>query len=255
MRVIATTFFLVIFSIASTAQTKLTGKSVPFFPQDNPWIYLITYKDVDGTSFVINYSGNTHLITTKHLFCNNSVNIGCVESGSVVNLKIATLKSLGISSLTNKVYFHPNKEIDVAVIELNEQANGNGFRRFTGDVGMGYEVFFCGFPYGNSMPNLESYPYPFVKHAIVSAWDRSSNKGVELYLDGMNNPGFSGGPVLILDSTDYHYKVIGVVHSYHPETYQINEGKSISLNSGIIKASYIVHVEEIITEQILKNKQ
>jgi hypothetical protein len=54
---------------------------------------------------------------------------------------------------------------------------------------------------------------PFVKKAIISAYDVVN--GINIwYLDGINNPGFSGGPVVFNrhGSTDWH--VAAVVSAY-----------------------------------------
>ena len=63
----------------------------------------------------------------------------------------------------------------------------------------GQDVYFLGFPYGlhGDMSALSNdLPFPFVKKGIISLFH---NDGVNrIYLDGHNNPGFSGGPVVFM---------------------------------------------------------
>ncbi len=57
---------------------------------------------------------------------------------------------------------------------------------------MGQQVWFLGYPYGlgSHFPNGE---FPFIKRGTMSAIDSTNPHAVVLYVDGFNNPGFSGG--------------------------------------------------------------
>lgn len=58
------------------------------------------------------------------------------------------------------------------------------------------DVSFLGFPLGNLGTVFLGIKFPLVKKAVVSGWVK--HNGIELLLlDGHNNLGFSGGPVVI----------------------------------------------------------
>lgn len=58
---------------------------------------------------------------------------------------------------------------------------------------------------------------PFLKSGIVSALDDRDPEAGILYLDGQNNPGFSGGPIVFWHSASRGFRVAGVVRGYRNE--------------------------------------
>ena len=90
----------------------------------------------------------------------------------------------------------------------------------TSDAGIifGQDVCFLGFPYCLHTELGEvnrNFPLPFIKKSTFSA---SDDKWNVLYLDGDNNPGFSGGPVVFLQQQKPSKKssVAGVILDFHP---------------------------------------
>jgi hypothetical protein len=78
----------------------------------------------------------------------------------------------------------------------------------------GQDVHFLGFPYGllgKYTLTHQGYPHPFVKKATVSLFQSD-----EIFLlDGHNNPGFSGGPVVFSDHAwTTNNKVFAVISEY-----------------------------------------
>ncbi len=76
----------------------------------------------------------------------------------------------------------------------------------------GQEVYFLGFPYGIVGKHIfapSGYPLPLVKRATVSLFD-----GTMYLLDGHNNPGFSGGPVVWKAPGTERFKVAAVISGY-----------------------------------------
>lgn len=63
---------------------------------------------------------------------------------------------------------------------------------------VGQDVYSLGFPFGLATKFDKPIPthIAFIKKAILSAIDARPGSGHVLYLDGHNNPGFSGGPVI-----------------------------------------------------------
>ena len=103
----------------------------------------------------------------------------------------------------------------------------------------GQEAFFLGFPYGIGDRFLREtgHPVPFVKRVTVSTLF-----GKPYLLDGHNNPGFSGGPVVFCSPGRKEFQVASVVSGYRwasaPVRDQGNKGTEFHLrgNTGIVVA-------------------
>ncbi len=128
-----------------------------------------------------------------------------------------SFKGAWVKERVRLVGHHP--ESDVSVFCLPE---GLGLTEKTGPLRIGEEgevtysqsVFFLGFPYGlefgqDRIELRGGFPYPFVKQAIVAGLDKDF-----LYLDGINNPGFSGGPVVFKNNGEGDFLIGGIIHGY-----------------------------------------
>ncbi len=93
---------------------------------------------------------------------------------------------------------------------------------------------------------------PFVKHCTVSGTDTDSRMWI---LDGINNPGFSGGPVILGTGNDL--KIVGVISGYYLEPTEVIRGNAsrlapdapkdiVNINSGFIIAYDIAHAVDAI---------
>lgn len=85
---------------------------------------------------------------------------------------------------------------------------------------MGGDCEFLGFPYGGgwraNFANGASVWYPYIKHCTVSASLENTKIWV---LDGINNEGFSGGPVL--SGTGNQQNVFAVISGYRTEPAEV----------------------------------
>ena len=109
----------------------------------------------------------------------------------------------------------------------------------TAQLQLAEEVYFLGFPYGLWFDVGElnaGFPMPLVKRATVSAMYTESGW---MLLDGHNNPGFSGGPV-VRRWNGREQVVVGVVSGYRSETSRVVDGSgnpgpySYVMNTGIV---------------------
>jgi hypothetical protein len=79
-----------------------------------------------------------------------------------------------------------------------------------------------GFPYGLRSPDNtnfnQGYPLALIKKAVFSASNTNALNGHVMLFDGMNNPGMSGGPIVIKiqnpGSNDFTNSVVAVISGY-----------------------------------------
>lgn len=105
------------------------------------------------------------------------------------------------------------------------------------------DVLFLGFPYGLALTGAALGFLPFVKKATLSASNELPD-GKVWYLDGMNNVGFSGGPVVFAPPGQMDVRLMGVVSGYRPDWQNVHsardaeegEAARVATNSGIVIA-------------------
>jgi hypothetical protein len=88
---------------------------------------------------------------------------------------------------------------------------------------LGGDCEFLGFPYGGGWragSGPQSFWMPFVKHCTVSAFSSSAPEAKRIWvLDGINNEGFSGGPVIYGTGTEQ--RVFAVISGYYTEPAEV----------------------------------
>ena len=206
--------------------------------------FRIAHGGQTGTCFTVDVDDRQYLVTAKHL----------VES--VDGLCMVQIFQHGTwKNLQTELVGHGAGSNDVTVLAPVTQLSGRyPLHATTVGLALGEDVLFLGFPYGlaNEIGELSNYfPVPLVKKGIVSALQY---EGAEvLLLDGHNNPGFSGGPVVYKSTTDRlgSMTVVGVVSGYlrtsEPVYDSGEESKlSYSYNTGIVKAHYIEDAIDLI---------
>jgi trypsin-like peptidase len=135
--------------------------------------------------------------------------------------------------------FKCDDPVDIAVLvppkQLTETLPLEGT---TDKVLFGQDAFFLGFPFGISNAGRDlngQRPFALVKKGVFSAMN-TENGATVIMLDGHNNPGFSGGPIVYRDQnqSDFVFYVAGVVSGFRPEFVyatkpeEIKEGEDIS---------------------------
>lgn len=196
-----------------------------------------------GTAFTIDVQGRQYLVSARHV--------------------------IGDSPPTSILFFYQDKwndlpvrfvgatrgEADISVLATNIRLSPN-FPMPADAVGiaLGQDVYFVGYPYkmwtdmGKAMAGR---PCPFVKKGILAAMDHS-NHVQRLYIDAINNEGFSGGPVLFKPSINSDFQVAGVVSSFKTEHEPVidSEGNAtdmtVAYNTGFLLAYDIHHAIKII---------
>ena len=175
-------------------------------------VFKITTDTGSGTCFAAKYNDRVYFFTAGHLFKS------AVKSGDVVPV---TINSKNVDrKLAAKIFFHQNRNIDIALIEIKENIHSDYLTDIRIENHLGQSVLFFGFPLSWKAGTPTPYGYmPIVKGGIISGF--INYKGSDLMaLDGNNIPGFSGGPVLCKGKSDKDPYVCGIISGYFPE---INE--------------------------------
>jgi len=207
----------------------------------------IKVGNTTGTGFLINYNNYNYLVTAKHV-------LGKVNDKQKLFFQFYE-DSVWVNN-EGTVLLHTNHKIDIAVLDLNEPSLRKNQTELTIDgVVYGEEGYFLGFPYElriDDQGNLNSgLPLPLVKKVVLSAIFHKDGIST-LFLDGQNNPGFSGGPIILRNidkSKEYKWKIVGVVSGYRTQKNELDTpfGKlNYVENSGIMIGYGIDHVIEII---------
>ncbi len=204
-----------------------------------------------GTGFTVTKNSVQFLITAKHLF-------GDIKNDSEIELNILT--SRGWSPVMVKYHMYSN-DIDIAVLEFQGSRYSipkyNNTRLSSTGVIFGQDVYFYGFPYvlngGYATSFHSEFPIPLVKKACVSAINNDPYPNCIL-LDGINNRGFSGGPVTYYNNQTNSHNICGVISGYRPELKPVIDTENhyvenyyVKDNSGIIIAYDIKFAVKIIS--------
>lgn len=210
-------------------------------------VFHIKYGNSIATCFAVSIDNYDHLVTAKHLFLD-------VLDNTLIDVEIYCNKKWD----TYHVVFlkHTNEEIDIAVLRLNSSK----FKKDLFDIGsegayLSQDCYFLGFPLGRffmeDVSNLNNgFPIPMVKKAIIASFMHSNPS--RILLDGHNNPGFSGGPVIVSSvGTDNkkRWRIIAVISGYIIDLKVIKypDGDlTHNENSGIIDSYDAGYVYEII---------
>jgi len=205
---------------------------------------LIKVGNSVGTAFSIDYEGKLYLVTAKHVVS------GLPESNATIQVRrgdrwddVHTVKTL----------FPPSSNVDIVVFETNERVKQPFEVAIIGDTGgpaFGQQVWFLGYPWGIHT-RASNRELPFIKRGTMSAIDATDTNAMVLYIDGFNNPGFSGGPILYWDFGKHGYRLMGVVQGYRNDTAKVlvngqQVDTNLLVNSGILVGYSIEHAIQAI---------
>ena len=156
-----------------------------------------------GTAFTIEEKGSEYLVTARHL-------AHSLQGTSEVEV----FKNGRWSPLAVTTVGHAPGEVDISVLAPSERLTPTRplpLPASSKGLVYGQEAYFLGFPYGIGDRFLREtgHPVPFVKRVMVSTLF-----GKPYLLDGHNNPGFSGGPVVFCPPGRKEFQVAGVVRGY-----------------------------------------
>lgn len=216
--------------------------------------FLMITDTLSGTCFLVVQNDTEYIITAKHLFRRG------IKNGDSVFFNILRAKKFGETKIEvhepfyGKVYVHNNPNVDIAIIKIPNKLSSIKPYEFSisGSI-LGQDCYFFGFPYYEEKFTTtnrgEADRFAFVKKAIISAFYKDKDVDIDL-LDGQNNPGFSGGPVIFYDYETKKNKILGVISGYYPQTNKAEISPSVFLNyvenSGIVFCYPSNYISDII---------
>lgn len=197
-------------------------------------VFQLRYNGTLATAFTLDIDGRQYLVTARHVVkgmpTESSIELRRESDWQKVSVKLVEVKP---------------QEVDIAVlapaspisISLPLEAGMRGLY-------VSQEVAFVGFPYG-MLPEIAGinlgYPIAFVKHGVCAAFDFHKEQYSAVWVDGHNNPGFSGAPVVFHDSKTKRMTVAAVVtgfrHAEEPVRQNGKEtGATVRVNTGLLLA-------------------
>lgn len=199
-----------------------------------------------GTCFGFSVDNKLVLITAKHL-------VAHLSSGFQIEFQL--YRDNRWQSFWGTPLFH-NDLPDIAIIESSINLKFESNVKFNESVIFGDDAYFLGFPYfggnlfrypGSNLNN--AFPIPMIKKATISGiLDQLC------FLDGHNNPGFSGGPISFYDQKLNQFVLFGIISGYITHQGKVEVMPSANEhyykeNSGIIVAYTIHKAAELIKER------
>ncbi len=213
---IAQTLLIVVVAPISTAAQSAQPTSNILFR-----VLMVRTNSETGTMFSIDVDNREYWLTAKHLLTGaKHPPIGNVESKKV---SLSVLDPTVEEETWNKHDFNvldPGRDIDIVVLAAEhplQQISIPTLPVSSDAAPVGGECTFLGFPFANTwmatFDNGARYRMPYIKHCYMSGFIMTPIK--VWVLDGINNDGFSGGPVVFL--TGPQQKILAVVSSFVSE--------------------------------------
>ncbi len=213
--------------------------------------FFIKVGNETGTTFSIKRNDHIYLVTARHVVAalpdeNATIQIWRADKWDDVAIK--------------SVLHPPSSKADIAVLvpedespwqakfEIQPQDKGPG------GVTFGQQLWFLGYPFGGLGTYIGNTLIPFMKRGTMSALDTRDPNAIVLFIDGFNNPGFSGGPIVYWNFTARRYEIFGVVVAYEEDhAKKIINGQQVDsdvlVNSGILLGYSIKHALQAIDGQ------
>ena len=196
-----------------------------------------------GTAFTIEVDGRQYLVSAKHLTGEKDIDEIEIWWKGWHRLQVDVV---GIGKETEDIIVLSADEMLTQTLPVNVGSGG---------ITVGQDVRFLGFPLGLASGYITErgeIRLPLVKAGVLIGM-KFENKISRLLVDGHNNKGFSGGPVVFKplgDGKDV-WKIAGVVRAYYTENVDVKDKMgqivgSAEVNSGILLATGIESALKII---------
>ncbi len=194
---------------------------------------------ITGTAFTLDVDSREYLVTAKHVV-EKLNHRDTIE----ISVRIDQWERIDVA------VYPCEGDADIAVLIPPRQLTVNFPLEPSSGAGVfaGQDVYFVGFPFGASsfaesvyVNQLNGeYPMPIVKKAAYSGTFESKGKTPVILLDGYNNHGFSGAPMVFhevnrqIDATTPFY-IFGVVSGFVPELVKVVKPEPIRNGEDVSK--------------------
>jgi hypothetical protein len=221
-------------------------------------VMMIEYNKERGTVFSMDIEGREYWVTARHILTGAKSKPFGRYPDKTVDVKLLNPGGDGEQWLSEKFkVLQPVEDVDVAVlvpianiltdVQPSPPAKSEGML-------FGGNCEFLGYAYGGGWrakwDTGKSYWMPYIKRCGVSGMDTDTHLWI---LDGINNAGFSGGPVI--HGTGADLKIAAVISGYVQEPTDVIRGAAdapaapkdrVNLNSGFILAYDISYAVDLI---------
>jgi hypothetical protein len=225
-------------------------------------VFRIQSGDRAGTAFTVEVDGHQYVITARHTFKRPEVNVDVklfLTDGSWHPFKARAI-------------YPENNSVDTVALDVGKKVTVEwSFEPTAGDIVLGQQVYFVGYPTGLSskggLPG-DVAEFPFIKSGILSAIDSRIKDSVIFFVDGQNNPGFSGGPIVFRCKESGEFRVAAVVTAYQTEAFPVLKKKDFKNlnaiaykdlwtrgNSGIVVGYNIQHIADAIRKDAIHQQK
>ncbi len=231
-----------------------------------------------GSAFTIEVGGHQYVITACHLMFAGPFT-GC-RAGEETSKRTISLGLKGKWVRKEATVIVPAvPAVDIVAFDVGERlalSDTSPLPLEMKNYALGQQVYFVGYPTEPAGASFyatrtmqtgldELTVFPFLKAGILSAFDNQTYPNVlVIYLDGHNNPGFSGGPIVYrpLVGETKNTQLLGVVSGYQWEVSGVlksedlykggvaaHEDLYVKVNSGIVKGFGINSIVEAIEKR------
>jgi hypothetical protein len=193
-----------------------------------------------GTAFTLDVDGHEYLVTAKHM-------IEKLKHKDAIEISVRTdqWERIGVT------VYPCEGDVDIAVLIPPRQLTVNyTLEPPSGSVNAytGQDMYFVGFPFGASSFAESAYanhlngdyPMPIIKKGAYSGTLERTGSTPVILLDGYNNHGFSGGPIVFhevnrpIDGTTQFY-IFGVISGFVPELEPVVKSDAIKPGEDVSK--------------------
>jgi len=228
-------------------------------------VFQIRFNGFTGTAFIVDYESKQYIVTANHMVA---------TAGDTASVDIFGASDSAWHPFDFKILHGKTPCVDVAILIPSETTITTADPiPYDYNYAMGQEAYFLGFPFGLFTTfNGKNVAVPLIKHGYISAtvpcsaiYPEGSKDNNLILLDGINNHGFSGGPVVapdVFNGTSSNgirpLKLVGVISGYKNESMPVDvNGQSApnvsgEANSGIIIVIPISRAIDLIKDYVAK---
>lgn len=210
-------------------------------------VFHIKFGESVATCFTIDVEDRQYFVTAKHVV----EELKKEDRVEIWHQKIWKL-------LPTKLVGH-HETADVSVFSSDTLIPAYPAPATTQGMYLGQDVYFLGFPLGLKSEVGEInrfFPLPLIKKGCLSTLPLPAGDQGEpqyFFVDGYNNRGFSGGPVIFTRPGESEQNICGIIHGYMFEEEGVkeiitdhNSRQVVCLNAGIMKVYSIQNALDLI---------